>query len=446
LCSKNYPNVNYTLFTNKDGKYSWRPLQLINPILYVLLVNEITSKDNWDKITKKFKEFYNNEKIKSFDIPKESIDIKNNDKKSTIIEWWEEIEQESIKLSLKYNCILKTDITDCYGSIYTHTIPWAIHGEKEEKERILKERIKDKINDKDIGNEIDDLLISMNYGQTNGIPQGSELMNFIAEIVLGYADMLLSEKIKNITDYQILRYRDDYRIFTKNKQDAEFILKILSEVLAHLNFKLNEKKTIFSENIIENSIKPDKLYYINNRITAFATLQQELLYIHSISLKFPNSGTIKKLLNIFYNKISNNEKKEYKEDINILISIIVDIILKNPIIIPQAMRIISFFIKQANDIDSLINDIKQKFAQMPNNILLNIWLQRLLLSINSKINLNDELCKIVLDDSIQLFNNDWLKEEYKSGERIIDKEKLKNLSMIFDDNEVISFNERYYFY
>lgn len=133
LCSKNYPNVNYTLFTNKDGKYSWRPLQLINPILYVLLVNEITSKDNWDKITKKFKEFYNNEKIKSFDIPKESIDIKNNDKKSTIIEWWEEIEQESIKLSLKYNCILKTDITDCYGSIYTHTIPWAIHGEKKKK-------------------------------------------------------------------------------------------------------------------------------------------------------------------------------------------------------------------------------------------------------------------------------------------------------------------------
>jgi hypothetical protein len=33
----------------------------------------------------------------------------------------------------------------------------------------------------------------MNYGQTNGIPQGSVLMDFIAEMVLGYIDECLSE-------------------------------------------------------------------------------------------------------------------------------------------------------------------------------------------------------------------------------------------------------------
>ncbi len=43
---RDFNNVNYKLITNKDGKYSWRPFQLIHPALYVNLVNNIT----YDKI------------------------------------------------------------------------------------------------------------------------------------------------------------------------------------------------------------------------------------------------------------------------------------------------------------------------------------------------------------------------------------------------------------
>ena len=38
----------------------------------------------------------------------------------------------------------------------------------------------------------------MSYGQTNGIPQGTILMDFIAEMVLGYADYLLTERLKDL--------------------------------------------------------------------------------------------------------------------------------------------------------------------------------------------------------------------------------------------------------
>ncbi len=43
-------------------------------------------------------------------------------------------------------------------------------------------------------------------------------MDFIAEIVLGYADTLITTEIKaaKILDYKILRYRDDYRIFVNS--------------------------------------------------------------------------------------------------------------------------------------------------------------------------------------------------------------------------------------
>lgn len=58
----------------------------------------------------------------------------------------------------------------------------------------------------------------MSFGQTNGIPQGSNLMDFIAELVLGYSDLQLSKKLimTTISNYKILRYRDDYRIFTNS--------------------------------------------------------------------------------------------------------------------------------------------------------------------------------------------------------------------------------------
>lgn len=45
----NYEDVNYKLFHNKDGKFDWRPMELINPILYVYLVNLISENNNWEE-------------------------------------------------------------------------------------------------------------------------------------------------------------------------------------------------------------------------------------------------------------------------------------------------------------------------------------------------------------------------------------------------------------
>ena len=149
-----------------------------------------------------------------------------------------------------------TDITNCYGAIYTHTIAWALMGKEKAKEKREKPGL--------LGNMIDRYIQGMQYGQTNGIPQGSTLSDFIAEIVLAYADKRLSEELHNkgISNYHIVRYRDDYRIFCNSKEDIERIAFFLQEVLADLNFQLNGKKTYLTEDIISESIKPDKRAYI----------------------------------------------------------------------------------------------------------------------------------------------------------------------------------------
>ena len=253
---KEMDSLNYKIFTNKDGNFAWRPLEIIHPFLYINLVNKITESQAWNEIKTRFKAFKKDKHIKCCsDI---RINNKNKKQKATnIISWWKEFEQESISMSLEYTFMANTDITGCYESIYTHSIAWALHGKSVAKQH--------KGDLSYIGNVIDKEIQTMRYGQTNGIPQGSVLMDFIAEIVLGYADKKLSEKLKSlkICDYKILRYRDDYRIFSNSEATLNTILKELSSILTELNMKLNSNKTYITNDIVLKSIKPDKLCWLN---------------------------------------------------------------------------------------------------------------------------------------------------------------------------------------
>ena len=141
-------------------------------------------------------------------------------------------------------------------------------------------------------------------------------MDFIAEIVLGYGDTLISNRLEeeNINNYKILRYRDDYRVFSNNRDELNEILKIILEELATLNMRLNTQKTLISDDVISNSIKRDKLESIDFKYDDDISLQKNLLQIRNFSLQFPNSGRVITLLNnIYKNEIENKENKHFKQ-------------------------------------------------------------------------------------------------------------------------------------
>ncbi|NOS99777.1 MAG: RNA-directed DNA polymerase [Phycisphaerales bacterium] len=166
---RKHEGVNYAMLDNKDGRYAWRPLQLVHPALYISLVSQITNAANWKTIRKRLAEFAAIDNIKCLSIPARSLS-KQRDKAAQITQWWQGIEQGSIELALDYQFLLLADITDCYAAIYTHSIAWAIHD---------RDVAKTKRNDKSlIGNVIDDCMQDMRHGQTNGIPQGSVLLIF----------------------------------------------------------------------------------------------------------------------------------------------------------------------------------------------------------------------------------------------------------------------------
>lgn len=440
---RNCDNVNYVIINNKNGKYAWRPLQLIHPALYVSLVHKITDKTHWKTIRSRFNFFAKNKKVECVSLPVKAL-TQQKDKAEQISHWWQEVEQRSIELALDYEYLIQTDITDCYGSIYTHSIAWALHG---------KEFAKNNRRDKTlIGNQIDTHIQDMCHGQTNGIPQGSVLMDFLAEMVLGYADSELTEKIRanSITDYLILRYRDDYRIFVNNPQDGEKILKLLTETLIDLGLKLNPSKTAVSNQVIKESIKPDKLFWIGQKQKE-GGLQKQLLIIYNLSQQFPNSGSLVTALSDYRKRISNRTK--IKESLLPLISIITDIAYHNPRTYAISSAILSLFIHLIESDDekrTVIDKIRKRFEKIPNTGHLLIWLQRITLRFDKNYEYKEPLCRLVEGvPSIEIWNSDWLRPEFSKlikSSMIINQEKIEKLAPVITKTEVELFisKDEYY--
>lgn len=434
---RNLDNVNHLILSNKNAAYGWRPMQLVHPVLYVELVSCITAPENWKELRKRFEEFRSvGCKIKCQSIP--FIEKYISSKETSIRNWWINFEQESVRLALDYKYIASIDITDCYGSLYTHTVAWSIHG---------KEKAKKNRRDDLFGNKIDALLQDMHDGQTNGIPQGNVTSDLIAEMVLGYADLHLNEQLnkRKLEDYEILRFRDDYRIFTNSKEDAQIILLELTNVLSDLNFKLNVAKTQLSEDIIGVSIKADKQFWnqsINLRRSPFKTL----LLIRDLGRRFPNSGSLVKALTHFRRKIEKLSKRP--NDNAILISLIVDIMYHNPRIYRHAASILSKLLSFENYSEKInyLKSIHAKFNDIPNIGMLEIWMQRINPNYACPSDYRESMCKIVTDQTIALWNCDWLEKEAKKSiesTSIVNQEELKEFDPIITLEETEAFTPNY---
>ena len=435
LKPRDVEDVNYTIYSNKDGRYAWRPFQLIHPVIYVDLVHLMTESKAWAAIRSRFDDFSKEPKIRCLSLPQESL-TKRKDQGAQILHWWQGIEQASIDLALDFNYVLHADITDCYASVYTHSVAWAMHG---------KSTAKAKKHDRSlIGNAIDARLQDMQHGQTNGIPQGSVLVDLIAEIVLGYADLELGQRLADagITDFRILRYRDDYRIFVNDSRDGELILKTLTEVLIGLGLKLNASKTTTAQSVIVSSIKTDKREWMRRR-QADRNLQKHLLLIHSHGTDFPNGGSLMVALDQFYSRLA--PRKSVRNPMQ-LISIAIDIGYSSPRCFPACAAIVSKLLsKLPTQKDRLIavDRIRKKLAQLPNNGHLEVWLQRISYCFNPNLTYGDKLCGLVEGKKVDLWNDSWISDTgLKRTVRpssIVNKQRLKAMRPIVTRHEFVVF-------
>lgn len=131
--------------------------------------------------------------------------------------------------------IAKTDISRFYPSIYTHSVPWVIHGKTEAKKR--------KFEDQLLGNRLDKRLQNCSGGQTVGIPISPDTSFAIAELILLEVDARLQTKYPRL---HAIRRLDDYEFSVNSHDEAEEVLGSFQEALAYLELSLNSEKTFVS--------------------------------------------------------------------------------------------------------------------------------------------------------------------------------------------------------
>lgn len=149
-----------------------------------------------------------------------------------------------ISLEKKYKYLCQFDISNCFDSIYTHSIAWAIKGKEHAKKNIDKKNL--------FENKIDDVMMGSNWRETNGIPIGSEFSRIFAEIILQQIDVNIEKKLEENSiilnnHYVLVRYVDDYFLFTNNNEICKKILNTCKECLSEYLFHINESKTKYYE-------------------------------------------------------------------------------------------------------------------------------------------------------------------------------------------------------
>ena len=402
------------------------------------IVRLLTNEANWKKLLERFDELKTDQVIVA-SIPR-TRSKKKSAKAEQIKAWWEKFEQNCVAMALDYKYVYETDVADCYGSIYTHSIQWAIYGKDDSYEN--REKYK-----KELGGKLDELFQMMHHRQTNGIPQGNVVSDFIAELIFAYIDHLLIEKVQphddiELDDYKIIRYRDDYRIFTNRPDVGAMVLKELTEILADFGLKLNSGKTRSSDDIVTASIKRDKIdeLFIPDIKKEKDNFAKWLMQMYASIARHPNSGSVSRQLTQYHRELlsfldDKNSLREY-ERADVMLGIVSSIAVKNPKYYNIAMAVASLLVRGAEESQrqGLVGRLLAKFDKIPNTGLLDIWVQRISYPIDVDKSFNEELTKVVNElevaDNSNVWNVDWLKDQMKKvvvETKVVDVAILKKI-------------------
>lgn len=132
--------------------------------------------------------------------------------------------------------LLRADISRFYGSVYTHSVPWALHSKKVAKASRRDTAL--------LGNRLDTCLRNTQDSQTIGIPIGPDASLVVAEVLLSAVDARLAARAGVIRG---LRYIDDYELAFESRGAAEEGLGALEQALGEFELELNPRKTSIEE-------------------------------------------------------------------------------------------------------------------------------------------------------------------------------------------------------
>jgi hypothetical protein len=123
------------------------------------------------------------------------------------------------------------DVANFYGTIYTHSIPWALHTKNVAK--------KNRRDSSLLGNVIDGYVRNGQDGQTVGLPAGPDTSFLIGEMILTAVDLQLRQRHPSLIGF---RFYDDYELVCRDETAAREVLACVQSCLSEYELSLNQRK------------------------------------------------------------------------------------------------------------------------------------------------------------------------------------------------------------
>ena len=226
---------------------------------------------------------------------------------------------------------LSIDISNCYSSIYSHSIIWAMLGKDKAKNMALGKEEKNTLYTK--FEKIDRYNARLKYSETNGLVIGPYSSRIISEIILGAIDKILSDK-----KYEFSRFVDDYNFYFTSKYDAERAIGEIASILNQFNLKINESK-IKIEKYPFDILDDYSNYFkqsLNNKYPIYDILQKA-----SLLEQQGKKGSYKYAFKMLKQDVK-LRGVDYEEVLNLFYTLI-SIIVNRPMMARYAVEMISSF-------------------------------------------------------------------------------------------------------
>jgi hypothetical protein len=206
-----------------------RPMAIPEPFAYANQAKCIS--DNWTKL----KSHFNNKTINdTFKISR--LHLRKLEDRFELFEMnyknFSKDGDPEQDIIIKSKFVAIADISNCFPSIYSHSISWALVGKK-----IAKAKSK-RVDKNEWFNQLDFYTRNLKYGETNGVLIGPHSSNLISEIILVAIDYELTKQ-----GFKYVRNIDDYTCYIYTQEEADRFFLSLSEELKKYELTLNSKKS-----------------------------------------------------------------------------------------------------------------------------------------------------------------------------------------------------------
>lgn len=210
-----------------------------------------------------------------------------------IYEFLEMAESDLVAEAHRFKFLVRTDIKNFYGTVYTHSISWALQGKANARV--------DRFNIDSLGKKLDKLTQQCNDGCTNGLAIGPAITDLISEMLLAAVDLECSRQLNQMNIRFVgVRFKDDYRILCDTEDDASRITTCLQKCMQTYNLTLSEGKSDCIK-LPEGLFRPWKSHYQKLSLKrkphiSYRVFELVLQSVLRIDEQLPGTGIIDRFL------------------------------------------------------------------------------------------------------------------------------------------------------